>query len=152
MKIQNKYERQIAFNYNSEKKMKEILNVYLDRITIEVLQNLSQMNSAVEYINRAEQYAHEKGLMGTGKNQISETEINSLRNKYTKDSEWGSILQICRKQMEKDTFEKILPDLLNLMIKGHDLVTKSSAVSFIIDVILENRLHLISPQNSKKIA
>jgi hypothetical protein len=54
--------------------------------------------------------------------------------------------------MEKDTFEKILPGLLNLMIKGHDLVTKSSAVSFIIDVILENRLHLISPQNSKKIA
>ena len=37
LKIQNKYERQVAFNYNSEKKMKEILNKYLDRITIEVL-------------------------------------------------------------------------------------------------------------------
>jgi len=41
MKIQNKYERQIAFNYNSEQKMKEILNKYLGKITIEVLQNLS---------------------------------------------------------------------------------------------------------------
>jgi len=37
MKIQNKYERQIAFNYNSEKTMKELLNKYLHRIVIEVI-------------------------------------------------------------------------------------------------------------------
>lgn len=37
LKFQNKYERQAAFNYNSEKKMKEILNQYLDKITIEVI-------------------------------------------------------------------------------------------------------------------
>ena len=37
--------------------MKEILNKYLDRIVIEVIQNLSQMNSAVEKINQVEQYA-----------------------------------------------------------------------------------------------
>ena len=37
LKIQNKYERQVAFSYNSEQKMKEILNKYLDRIVIEVI-------------------------------------------------------------------------------------------------------------------
>jgi hypothetical protein len=42
--------------------------------------------------------------------------------------------------------------LLNLMIKGHDLVTKSIAVVFVQDIILENNLELIKPQNSKKIA
>ena len=31
--------------------MKEILNKYLDRIIVEVLNNLSQMNVAVEKIN-----------------------------------------------------------------------------------------------------
>jgi len=34
LKIQNKYERQIAFSYNSEQKMKEILNKYLGDIII----------------------------------------------------------------------------------------------------------------------
>ena len=37
LKIQNKYERQLAFSYNSEQKMKEILNVYLGDIIINVL-------------------------------------------------------------------------------------------------------------------
>ena len=55
--------------------------------------------------------------------------------------------------MEKPTFEKILPELLNLMIRGHDLITKSSAISFVMDIIFENKhTELISPQNSKKIA
>lgn len=76
-----------------------------------------------------------------------------MRIKYTKDSEWGEILTICRRQMEEVTFDKILPELLNLMIKGHDLVTKSSAVTFVKDIILENKtIHLISAKNSKKIA
>jgi hypothetical protein len=137
--------------------MKEILNIYLDKIVIEVLQNLSQMNKAVETINRIEQYAIDKGIYSGSsqhaQNQITDNELNEMRIKYTRDSEWGEILTICRRQMEESTFEKILPDLLNLMIKGHDLVTKSTAVTFIKDIIFENKtLHLVSPKNSKKIA
>ena len=37
LKIQNKYERQLAFSYNSEQKMKEILNKYLGDIIVNVL-------------------------------------------------------------------------------------------------------------------
>ena len=47
------------FNYNSEQKMKEIMNKFLDRITVEVLSNVSQMNKAVETINYFEQIAIE---------------------------------------------------------------------------------------------
>ena len=54
--------------------------------------------------------------------------------------------------MTQETFDKIVNDLINLMIKGHDLVTKSSAITFVQDVILENKGELIKPQNSKKIA
>lgn len=54
--------------------------------------------------------------------------------------------------MEVSTFEKILPELIQLMIKGHDLVTKSAAVSFISDMILEGRLDMIPPKSSRKIA
>lgn len=137
--------------------MKEILNKYLDKIVIEVIQNLSQMNSAVEKINQVEQYAIDHNIYsnqreGASQNQISEGEINDMRIKYTRDSEWGEILTICRKQMEEPTFDKILTELMNLMIKGHDLVTKSSAILFVQDIILENRLHLITPKNSRKIA
>lgn len=38
------------------------------------------------------------------------------------------------------------------MFKGHDMITKSTAVAFINDLILENKLDLITPQNSRKIA
>lgn len=54
--------------------------------------------------------------------------------------------------MSEEIFDQILNDLLNLMIKGHDMITKSSAVIFIQDIILENRLDLISPKNARKIA
>ena len=37
--------------------MKEILNIYLDRIIVEVITNISTMNKAVEKINQIEQYA-----------------------------------------------------------------------------------------------
>ena len=57
LKVPNKYERQLVFNYNSEQKMKEILNKFLDRIIVEVLANVSQMNKAVETINYYEQLA-----------------------------------------------------------------------------------------------
>jgi len=53
--------------------------------------------------------------------------------------------------MNETTFDKILNDLLNLMIKGHDLVTKSTAVVFVQNIILENKLELIAPKNSRKI-
>lgn len=56
LKIKNKYEKQLAFNYNSEMKMKEILNNYLDKITLEILGTLSSMNENVEYINQFEYY------------------------------------------------------------------------------------------------
>ena len=76
-----------------------------------------------------------------------------MRIKYTKDSEWGEILAICRKQMYESTFDKILPDLLNLMVKGHDAITKSSTIVFLQDIVLENRHEaLITPKNSRKIA
>ena len=54
--------------------------------------------------------------------------------------------------MTEETFNKILNDLLNFMFKAHDTITKSTAISFISDAILENKLNLISPINSKKIA
>lgn len=38
------------------------------------------------------------------------------------------------------------------MVKGHDMITKSTAVVFVQDIILENKLHLITPKNSRKIA
>jgi hypothetical protein len=41
LKVPNKQERQLVFNYNSEQKMKEIMNKFLDRIIVEVLGNVS---------------------------------------------------------------------------------------------------------------
>ena len=55
------------FNYNSEQKMKEIMNKFLDRITVEVLSNVSQMNKAVETINYFDQIAIEQGMSSGGK-------------------------------------------------------------------------------------
>jgi hypothetical protein len=81
--------------------MKEILNKFLDRIIVEVLANVSQMNKAVETINYYEQLAIGQGLSGgsnskSGKGGISESELNDMRIKYTKESAWGEILKICR--------------------------------------------------------
>jgi hypothetical protein len=80
--------------------MKEIMNKFLDRIVIEVLANLSQMNKAVETINYFEQLAIEHGMSTNSKSKnkigISEGELNDLRVKYTKESAWGEILKICR--------------------------------------------------------
>lgn len=47
--------------------------------------------------------------------------------------------------MTQETFNKILNNLLEFMFKGHDQITKSSAISFIDDIILENKLYLITP-------
>ena len=43
LKMNNKYERQLVFNYNSEEKMREILNKNntLGRIVLEVIGNIS---------------------------------------------------------------------------------------------------------------
>jgi hypothetical protein len=115
------------------------------------------MNTAVEKINQIEQYAIGENIYsgtkdGATQSQISEGQINDARIKATRDSDWGEILTICRKQMEEPTFDKILSELLNLMVKGHDLVTKSTAILFVQDIILENKLSLITPKNSRKIA
>lgn len=83
---------------------------------------------------------------------ITEGELNDLKLKYTRDSTWGEILKICRDQMYQETFEKILNDILNFMFRGHDQITKSMAIAFINDMILENKLDLLKPQTSKKIA
>jgi predicted RecB family endonuclease len=100
LKVPNKYERQLVFNYNSDQKMKEILNKFLDRIIVEVLANVSQMNKAVETINYYEQLAIGQGLSAkNSKGGISESELNDMRIKYTKESAWGEILKICRDQM-----------------------------------------------------
>ena len=65
--------------------------------------------------------------------------------KYTKESTWGEILKICRDQMSDKTFDKILNELINFMRSAHDITTKSAAVSFVSDIILENKLYLITP-------
>ena len=54
--------------------------------------------------------------------------------------------------MDESIFDKILTDVVNLMLKGHDQVTKSSAVNFVNDIILENKMELIAPKNARKIA
>jgi hypothetical protein len=58
------------------------------------------MNKAVETINYYEQLAIGQGLSGAsnskGKSGISESDLNDMRIKYTKESAWGEILKICR--------------------------------------------------------
>lgn len=83
---------------------------------------------------------------------ISESEIDTMRNKMTKESTHGEILRICREMITADTFEKIIQPLLQYARSGHDISTKSSALIFINDMVLEGRLELISPKNSRLIA
>jgi hypothetical protein len=55
--------------------------------------------------------------------------------------------------ISKETFEKVLTELFQVMKSGHDLTTKSNAITFISDIVLESRAEeVISPQNAKKIA
>jgi hypothetical protein len=54
--------------------------------------------------------------------------------------------------MTEETFDKILNDLISIMRTGHDSVTKSTAVAFVSDTIMENKTNLIKPQSSRKIA
>ncbi|CDW80673.1 proteasome-associated protein ecm29 homolog [Stylonychia lemnae] len=156
LKIQNKHERQLVFNYNSEQKMKEIMNKFLDRIILEFMRNLSTMNEAVSYINMIEQMAIGQGISTSGKQKgtsgFSESELTDLRIKFTKESSWGEVLKICRELLTEETFNKILNDIIALMRGGHDTTTKSAAITFVQDIILENKTHLITPQNSRKIA
>ena len=83
---------------------------------------------------------------------ISETEISQMRNKMAKESTHGEIMRICREMMTIETFDKILPAILQYARSGHDLSTKSTAVIFINDVVIEGRLDCISPKNSRLIA
>lgn len=39
--------------------MKEIINVFLDRIVIDVINNVSTMNKTIDSINQYEQMAHD---------------------------------------------------------------------------------------------
>jgi hypothetical protein len=45
------------FNYNSQQKIKEILNLYMERIIIEIIGNASAMIKAIGQINMLEQLA-----------------------------------------------------------------------------------------------
>lgn len=61
LKIKNKYERQLAFNHNSQQKIKDILNVHMDRIIVEMVTNAHTLNKAVEMINMLEMLAQQYG-------------------------------------------------------------------------------------------
>lgn len=71
--------------------------------------------------------------------------------KMTKESTQGEILRICREMMTEATFDKILPEILKLARFGHDMITKTTATTFINDTVLENSA-MISPKNSRVIA
>ena len=71
LKIKNKYEAQMAFNYNSHLKIREILNVYMNRIVLEMIQNSSGMIKAVQQINMLESLAAEMGLLDKGKEKVA---------------------------------------------------------------------------------
>lgn len=47
--------------------------------------------------------------------------------------------------MTEETLDKILNDLIKIMRTGYDITTKSTAVSFVSDIILENKTHLLKP-------
>lgn len=159
LKIQSKHERQLVFNHNSNVKIKQILNVYMERIVVEIVGNTSMLSKAVGQINALEQLAVEMGYIKKSGNEraaerygISERDIADMRTKVTKQSTQGEILAICREMMVVDTFDKILPALLQYSISGHDITTKQIAMNFINDAILEGRIDLISPKNSRVIA
>lgn len=71
LKIKNKYEAQMAFNYNSQVKIRQILNSYMDRIILEMIQNSSGMIKAVQQINMLESLAAEMGLLDKGKEKVA---------------------------------------------------------------------------------
>ena len=108
---------------------------------------LNALVKEMGYIKKGSGNAHASKRFG-----ISETEINDMRNKMTKESVHGEILRICREMMTPETFEKILPNLLNFAKAGHDISTKSTATIFINDTVNEGRADLISPKNSRLIA
>jgi len=84
--------------------------------------------------------------------KYSDKDINDMRLKLTRETEAGKILEICRAKMTVDTFEEIVGDLTTLMIRGHDILTKSSAVLFVQDIVLENKTDLIQPKTARKLA
>jgi len=149
----NKYDKQLAFSYNSFQKMKTILNKYLDRIIVEVISNLSTMSAAVTQINMIEQMMAQYGKKMAKKSGMSESQLNEMRLKYTSGSPMGDILRVCRNLITAETFEKVLPNLLNLMKTGHDLTTRSTAITFINEMMVENKYEgVIDPKQSKRIA
>jgi len=66
LKIKSKHERQLMFNFNSQLKIKEILNSYMERIIIEIIGNASAMIKAISQINMLEQLSIEAGHMKQG--------------------------------------------------------------------------------------
>lgn len=50
----------------------------------------------------------------------------------------GEILRVCRNLITAETFDKVLPNMLNLMKTGHDVTTRSTAISFINEMMSEN--------------
>ena len=73
------------------------------------------------------------------KTGMSESQLNEMRLRYTSGSPLGEILRTCRILITADTFDKVLPELFKLMKTGHDITTRSTAISFISDLIVENK-------------
>mmetsp|Transcript_19181 Transcript_19181/g.23728 ORF Transcript_19181/g.23728 Transcript_19181/m.23728 type:complete len:106 (-) Transcript_19181:1705-2022(-) len=105
----------------------------MERIVVEIIGNTSMLSKAVQQINSLESLAMELGYLkpnqtgnaGAAKRYgISERDIFDMRNKMTKDSTQGEILAICREMMTTDTFDKILPQILQFCLSGHDITTK----------------------------
>ena len=59
--------------------------------------------------------------------------------RYTSGSPMGEILRVCRNLITAETFDKVLPNMLNLMKTGHDVTTRSTAISFINEMMSENK-------------
>lgn len=59
----DKQERQLAFSYNSEETMRQVLQPYLGRVVLDLIQNLGLMSQQFKRLNMLEQYAIHRGLL-----------------------------------------------------------------------------------------
>lgn len=69
LKIKSKEERQLTFSRNSEVKMREIMNRYLDRIILEIVSNFSSFSKDMQTLNYLETLVGEN-QKGVGKKEV----------------------------------------------------------------------------------
>jgi hypothetical protein len=149
LKIQNKHEKQLVLVGNSTDTMSQVLSEkgYLPTIVSEMILNVSSLQDKNNsYLGVADI------LQQDGKLKMDEQGLAELKMRYSRESVNGEILKICRSLMKKETFDQVMPTLLQVIQKAnYDLMTKLTVCGFIQEIVLEN-FSLISPQNSKKIA